>query len=93
MSVIIKGKNLRKPHTVRYWVDGRQKERSFGMEQGAGKVADQGVPRAALFSAERVSRPPIDGQVATRHGNLARSQGQHGPATNGSPDDFDQCCA
>jgi hypothetical protein len=23
MSVIIKGKNPRKPHTVRYWVDGR----------------------------------------------------------------------
>ncbi len=29
MSVIIKGKNARKPHTVRYWVDRRQKERSF----------------------------------------------------------------
>jgi hypothetical protein len=23
MSVIIRGKNPRKPHTVRYWVDGR----------------------------------------------------------------------
>jgi len=26
VSVIIKGKNLRKPHTVRYWMDGRQNE-------------------------------------------------------------------
>lgn len=29
MSVIIRGKNRRKPHTVRFWIDGRQRERSF----------------------------------------------------------------
>lgn len=29
MSGIVKGKNPRKPHTVRFWVDGRQRERSF----------------------------------------------------------------
>lgn len=29
MSVIVKGKNAVKPHTVRYWADGRQRERSF----------------------------------------------------------------
>jgi len=29
MSVIVKGKNARKPHTVRFWQDGRQRERSF----------------------------------------------------------------
>jgi integrase len=29
LSVIIKGKNPRKPHTVRYWIAGRQRERSF----------------------------------------------------------------
>lgn len=29
MSVIVKGKNPRKPHTVRYWVDGKQREKSF----------------------------------------------------------------
>lgn len=29
MSVIVKGKNPRKPHTVRYWDNGRQRERSF----------------------------------------------------------------
>src|ERR1039457_5430555 len=35
MSVIIKGKNPRKPHTVRYWVDGRQCERSFATAREA----------------------------------------------------------
>lgn len=29
MSKIITGKNPRKPYTVRYWADGRQRERSF----------------------------------------------------------------
>ena len=29
MAVIIKGKNKLKPHTVRYWDQGRQRERSF----------------------------------------------------------------
>lgn len=35
MSVILKGKNPRKPHTVRYWQDGRQRERSFATMQEA----------------------------------------------------------
>jgi hypothetical protein len=29
MSVIVRGKNPNKPYTVRFWVDGRQRERSF----------------------------------------------------------------
>lgn len=29
MATIIKGKNANKPYTVRYWVDGKQRERSF----------------------------------------------------------------
>lgn len=29
MATIVRGKNPRKPYTVRYWVDGRQRERSF----------------------------------------------------------------
>ncbi len=29
MATIIKGKNPRKPYTVRYWVDSKQRERSF----------------------------------------------------------------
>jgi hypothetical protein len=35
MSVIIKGKNPRKPHAVRYWIDGRQRERSFATAREA----------------------------------------------------------
>src|SRR5215471_3979176 len=29
MAKLIKGKNPRKPYTVRYWADGRQREKSF----------------------------------------------------------------
>lgn len=29
IATIIKGKNVRKPYTVRYWVNGKQRERSF----------------------------------------------------------------
>jgi integrase len=32
--VIIKGKNARKPYTVRYWADGRQREKSFERKTG-----------------------------------------------------------
>ena len=35
MSKIIKGENLRKPHTVRYRGDGRQRERSFATAREA----------------------------------------------------------
>ena len=43
MSVIIKGKNPRKPHTVRYWVDGRQFQKSSKSEDinAAKKLRDQ----------------------------------------------------
>src|ERR1700744_5583916 len=29
MATIVRGKNSRKPYTVRYWLNGTQKERSF----------------------------------------------------------------
>src|SRR5690348_2813309 len=29
MSVIVRGKNSNRPYTVRYWIDGKQKEKSF----------------------------------------------------------------
>jgi integrase len=34
MATIVKGKNPRKPYTVRYWVNGRQRERSFAKLNG-----------------------------------------------------------
>ncbi len=35
MATIIRGKNRRKPYTVRYWVAGRQRERSFATSREA----------------------------------------------------------
>jgi hypothetical protein len=40
VSVIVKGKNPRKPHTVRFWVDGRQRERSFATATDIDDVRD-----------------------------------------------------
>ena len=44
MSVIVKGKNPNKPHTVRFWVDGRQRERSFATAKEAEGLPDQDRP-------------------------------------------------
>ena len=35
MATILKGKNANKPHTVRYWVDGKQREKSFKLAKDA----------------------------------------------------------
>jgi integrase len=35
MAKLIKGKNPRKPYTVRYWADGRQREKSFATQRDA----------------------------------------------------------
>jgi len=54
MAVIIKGKNPGKPHTVRYWVDGRQREKSFVNLKGhdgaqAWKIKVEHDARAQIF--------------------------------------------
>ena len=58
MSVIIKGKNPRKPHTVRYWVDGRQRERSFATAREAQdfKIKTDHDTRAQIFIDDKLSR-------------------------------------
>lgn len=58
MSVVVKGKNARKPFTVRYWVDGRQKERSFAT---AGEARDFKVKsdhdiRAQIFTDPKAGK-------------------------------------
>jgi hypothetical protein len=58
MSVIIRGKNPRKPHTVRYWVDGRQRERSF---KTAGEAKDfktkvEYDTRAQIFVDDKLAK-------------------------------------
>jgi hypothetical protein len=58
MSTIIKGKNPRKPHTVRYWADGRQRERSFAT---AGEAKDFRIKvdhdtRAKIFVDDKLGK-------------------------------------
>ena len=36
MATIVRGKNANKPYTVRYWVNGRQRELSFARLNGTG---------------------------------------------------------
>jgi integrase len=58
MSVIIKGKNRDKPHTVRYWADGRQRERSFTTPGEARdfKIKVDYDTRAKIFTDDRAGR-------------------------------------
>jgi hypothetical protein len=61
MSVIIKGKNPRKPHTVRYWVDGRQRERSFATAREAQdfKIKTDHDTRAQIFVDDKLGREEV----------------------------------
>ena len=58
MSVVIRGKNPRKPHTVRYWVDGRQRERSFATAREAQdfKIKTDHDTRAQIFVDDKLGR-------------------------------------
>jgi integrase len=58
MSVIIKGKNPNKPHTVRYWVDGKQREKSFATAKEAKdfKVKTDHDTRAQIFVDDKLGR-------------------------------------
>jgi hypothetical protein len=77
ISVIIKGKNSRKPHTVRYWVDGKQRERSFAT---AGEARDFKIKtdhdvRAQIFVDGRSGRENFGEAVQTWLGRLTKSEG------------------
>ncbi len=65
MSVIIKGKNTRKPHTVRYWADGRQRERSFATAQEAKdfKIKTDHDTRAQIFIDDKLGREDFGAAV------------------------------
>jgi integrase len=65
MSVIIKGKNQRKPHTVRYWVDGRQRERSFATAKEAQdfKIKTDHDTRAQIFVDDKLGREDFGAAV------------------------------
>src|SRR5216683_5347745 len=65
MSVIIKGKNPRKPHTIRYWVDGRQRERSFATAREAQdfKIKTDHDTRAQIFVDDKLGREDFGAAV------------------------------
>jgi integrase len=67
MSVVIKGKNPRKPHTVRYWVDGRQRERSFATAREAQdfKIKTDHDTRAQIFVDDKLGREDFGAAVDT----------------------------
>jgi integrase len=58
VSVIIKGKNPRRPHTVRYWADGRQREKSFALATDAKdfKIKVDHDTRARIFIDDKLGR-------------------------------------
>lgn len=77
MSVIVKGKNARKPYTVRYWVDGRQRERSFTTRKEASDFrakADHDT-RANIFVDDRLGRQSFGEAAEAWLAGLAKSAG------------------
>lgn len=58
MSVIIKGENANKLYTVRFWVDGKQKERSFKTRKEASdfKIKTDHDLRAQIFVDDKLGR-------------------------------------
>ena len=58
MSVIVRGKNPNKPYTVRFWVDGKQRERSFRTRKEADdfKIKTDHDVRAQIFVDDRAGR-------------------------------------
>jgi hypothetical protein len=67
VSVIIKGKNPRRPHTVRYWHDGRQRERSFATAKEAKdfKIKADHDTRAQIFIDDKLGREDFGTAVDT----------------------------
>jgi integrase len=65
MSVILRGKNPRKPHTVRYWVEGRQRERSFATAREAQdfKIKTDHDTRAQIFVDDKLGREDFGAAV------------------------------
>lgn len=57
MAVIVRGKNARKPYTVRYWINGRQRERSFPTSRDARdfKTKVEYEAKAQIFVDPRLS--------------------------------------
>jgi hypothetical protein len=83
MSVIIEGKNPRKPHTVRYWADARQRERSFATAREATSRARPARCAAPAAASRRDPSDPTARQVSSHVGTHCRTgaRGRTGPAS------------
>jgi integrase len=77
VSVIIKGKNPRKPHTVRYWVDGKQRERSFATAREARdfQIKTDHDVRAQIFVDDRLGRQNFGEAAEAWLAGLVKSAG------------------
>jgi hypothetical protein len=64
VSAIIAGKNANKPHTVRYWLEGRQRERSFATAAEAAAFREQADRVTAYNRALRVEQGLYRDQLA-----------------------------
>lgn len=77
MSVIVKGKNLNKPYTVRFWVDGKQRERSFATRKEASDFkikADHDI-RAQIFVDDKLGRQLFSEAAEGWLSHLVKSDG------------------
>jgi integrase len=76
VSVIIKGKNPRKPHTVRYWADGRQRERSFATAKEARdfQIKTDHDVRAQIFVDDKLGRQNFGEAARNWLNGLAKSE-------------------
>jgi integrase len=76
MSVIIKGKNENKPYTVRFWVDGKQKERSFKTSREAKdfQIKTDHDVRVNIFVDDKLGRQNFGEAAAAWLNGLARSE-------------------
>lgn len=76
MSVIIKGKNPNKPHTVRYWVDSKQKERSFKTQREAKdfQIKTDHDVRAQIFVDDRKGKENFGEAITAWLAGMVRSE-------------------
>jgi integrase len=76
MSVIVKGKNANKPHTVRYWADGRQREKSFATAKEAKdfKIKTDHDVRARIFVDDKLGRQNFGEAAQAWVDSLSRSE-------------------
>lgn len=77
MSVIIKGKNVNKPYTVRFWVDGKQRERSFATRKEAQdfKIKTDHDVRAQIFIDDKLGKQNFGETASSWLDHLVKSPG------------------